>query len=101
MLTKDQKERLSLLKSMNGDEISKKDAIDALEKNFWDTAMAFEYLKRKKDNEDFNLEEFHSQYDEARKKAVVLPSDRYDLSNDKKGGAMNRKQRRAAKKNKK
>ncbi len=100
MLTKDQKERLSLLKTMNGGEISKKEAIEALEKNFWDTAMAFEWLKRKQNNDEISLDEFHQNYEEARKKAVVLPSDRYDTPNDNKAPS-NRRQRRAAKKNSK
>jgi hypothetical protein len=101
MLTKDQKERLSLLKSMYGEEISKKDAIEALEMNYWDTAMAFEWLKKKKNSSEVSLEEFHAAYDEARKKAVVLPSDRYDTNSESKNAPANRKQRRAAKKEKK
>lgn len=101
MLNKDQRERLSLLKTMKGDEISRKDAIDALEKNYWDTAMAFEYLKMKESGNEVDLDSFHAQYDEARKKAVVLPSDRYDTGNDSKSAPQNRSQRRAAKKNRK
>ncbi len=97
MLTKDQRERLSLLKTMKGEEVSRKDAIDALEKNYWDTAMAFEYLKRKEQDGEVDLESFHAQYDDARKKAVVLPGDRYDTGSDGKSAPANRSQRRAAK----
>lgn len=100
MLTKDQKERLSLLRTMISEDIPKKDALEALEKNYWDTAMAKEWLSKKE--EGISLEDFHSSYDEARNKAVILPSDRYDVPTSKKNeGPTNRKQRRAAKKEKK
>lgn len=96
MLTKDQKDRLSLLRTMVGDDISKKEAIEALEANYWDTAMATEWLKKKEAKEEITLEEFHESYEKAREKAVVLPSDRYDLGNNTKAVPQNRRQRRAA-----
>lgn len=101
MLTKDQKERLSLLRSMAGEDISKKEAIEALQLNYWDTAMATEWLRKKKENIEISLEDFHKSYEEARQKAIVLPSDRYDLGNSKTSVPQNRRQRRAAKKEKK
>lgn len=102
MLNKDQRNRLSLLKTMAGDELTRKEGIKALEENYWDTAMALEWLKLKRENPEASLDEFHKTYDIARQHAAVLPQDRYDLNTS--GGKSNRKQRRAemkkAKKNK-
>ena len=52
MLTKDQKERVSLIKTMCAYEISKKEALEALELNRWDTAMALEWIEAKRGNPD-------------------------------------------------
>ena len=100
MLNKDQKQRLSLLRSMI--ECTKKEALDALEQNFWDSAMALKWLRLQRENAETSLDEFHQKYDEARQKSAVLPQDRYDIPNSKKVEApSNRQARRAAKKNKK
>ena len=99
MLNQDQRQRLSLLKSMS--QRTKKECLEALEANFWDTSMAFEWIKKKDTDPNASLEDFHSQYDIARSKAAVLPDDRYDIDNSNKGGATNRAARRAQKKNKK
>ncbi len=102
MLTKDQRERLGLLRTMAGDDVSKKEALQALEENFWDTAMALEWIRRKKVDADASIEEFHQKYEVARAQAAAaLPEDRYDVADSKKQGeATNRAARRAAKKNK-
>lgn len=102
MLTKDQKERVSLIKTMCAYEISKKEALEALELNRWDTAMALEWIEAKRGNPDKTIEEFQQDYAEARKQSVVLPQDRYDLEPKKeKAEPTNRQQRRAEKKRKK
>ena len=80
MLNKDQRERLSLLHSRCHDEFKRKEELKALEDNFWDTSMAYEWLRTSKENPSASLEEFHSAYDQARSKAAVLPQDRYDLA---------------------
>ena len=97
MLNHDQRQRVSLLKTMR--QCSRKEAIEALEKNFWDTSMASEWIKLFQENSDLTLEAFHQKYDEARSKAAELPSDRYDLQDSNR--KPNRAERRAAKKNKK
>ena len=76
-----------------------KEEIEALENNFWDTSMAFEWLKKKEEDPEASLEEFHKAYDQARSKAAVLPQDRYDLSSN--NAKPNRKARRAERKKKK
>ena len=97
MLNHDQRQRVSLLKTMR--QCSRKEAIEALEKNFWDTSMASEWIKLSQENSDLTLEAFHQKYDEARSKVAELPSDRYDLQDSNR--KPNRAERRAAKKNKK
>lgn len=99
MLNHDQRERLSLLKSMSGR--SRKECLESLEENDWDTAMALEWMDKKSKDPNADIEAFHAQYDAARDKAFVLPEDRYDVDASKKAGSGNRASRRAAKKNKK
>ena len=99
MLNKDQRERLALLRSMGKGEFKRKEEIEALENNFWDTSMAFEWLKKKEEDPEASLEEFHKAFDQARSKAAVLPQDRYDLSSN--NAKPNRKARRAERKKKK
>ena len=98
MLNQDQKQRVTLLRSMI--ECTKKEAIEALEKNFWDTSMAVGWLRKIRNNEEVDIEQFHSEYEEARKKSAALPQDRYDIPNSTKV-IENRQARRAAKKKKK
>ncbi len=99
MLSKDQRERLSLLHSRGNGEFKRKEEIQALEDNFWDTSMAYEWLNKKKEDPMASLEDFHKAYDLARSKAAVLPTDRYDLGSN--NAKPNRKARRAEKKQKK
>lgn len=103
MLNKDQRERLSLLHSRCQDEFKRKEELKALEDNFWDTSMAYEWLRTSKENPSASLEEFHSAYDQARSKAAVLPQDRYDLasSNAKPNRSARRAERKKEKKQKK
>lgn len=98
MLNKDQRERLSLLRSMS--EKSRKECLESLEANDWDTAMALEWMKKKEEDPNASIEEFHAQYEQARDKAFVLPDDRYDVDS-KKQAAPNRAARRAEKKKQK
>lgn len=100
MLTSDQRQRLTLLRTMG--EWERKDALKALEDNFWDTSMANEWLKRIQVDPEASLEEFHKEYETARQKsASYMPEDRYDLEPSKKATASNRAARRAEKKKKK
>lgn len=96
MLNKDQRQRLSLMKTMG--HFSKKEAIEALELNDWDTSMAFEWTKYKQRNPEGSIEEFHAEYQKALEKSVELPQDRYDVTDS--NVKPNRQARRAAKKNK-
>ena len=102
MLNKDQRARLSLLRTMAGEEVSKKEALQALEENFWDSAMALEWIRRKRVDENASIGEFHQKYETARAQAAAaLPEDRYDVADSKKQSeGSNRAARRAAKKNK-
>ena len=93
MLTLDQRGRVSLLKSLAHCE--KKEAVEALENNFWDTSMAFEWMKYRSEHPEANLEEFHTLYQKAKDEAAVLPVDRYDLNNSNKKTGSNRQSRRA------
>ncbi len=93
MLSSDQRGRLSLLRSLA--QVEKKEALEALENNYWDTSMAFEWIKCKRENPDANLEEFHTSYQKAKDEAFVLPADRYDLNNSSKKTGSNRQSRRA------
>ena len=96
MLTSDQRSRLSLLRKMG--KCTRKEGIEALEKNNWDSSMAFEWLKLQKEGSPITLEEFQKSYEEARSKSAVLPQDRYDIPNTKKEEAPNRRARRAQQK---
>lgn len=97
MLNKDQRQRLSLLRGMC--KTSRKEAIDALEKNYWDTSMASEWLKLVSVEPDASLEEFQKKFEEARSKVHEMPADRYDLQDSKR--MPNRAERRAAMKSEK
>lgn len=92
MLNSDQRSRLSLLRKMA--KCTRKEGIDALEKNNWDTSMAIEWIKFQQAGINISLEEFHRHFEESRKQSAVLPQDRYDVPNTQKV-IENRKSRRA------
>ena len=89
MLNSDQRSRLSLLRKMA--KCTRKEGIDALEKNNWDTSMAIEWIKFQQAGINISLEEFHRHFEEARKQSA---QDRYDVPNTQKV-IENRKSRRA------
>lgn len=79
-----------------------KEAKEALIDNQWDTSMAVEWYKNKKENPNLTLEEFQTTYKSKLNSAAVLPQDRYDVSNSSGGNSgSNRATRRANKKKKK
>lgn len=100
-LTSDQKERVRLVKTMCL--CTTKEAKEALLDNQWDTSMAVEWFKNKKENPNLTLEEFQTAYKSKLNSAAVLPQDRYDVGNSSSGnsGGSNRATRRANKKKKK
>lgn len=99
MLTSDERRRLNLVCTMGS--WKRKDALNALRDNFWDTSMAVEWLKLSSEDPNADIEKFHQDYEQARaKSASAMPVDRYDLESNKKGGS-NRAARRAEKKKKK
>ena len=99
-LTSDQKERVRLMKTMCL--CTTKEAKEALIDNQWDTSMAVEWYKNRKENPDLTLEEFQTNYKSKLNSAAVLPQDRYDVSNSSGGNSgSNRATRRANKKKKK
>lgn len=98
MLNHDQRSRLRLTKAMSG--CSRQEALDALEKNFWDTSMASEWIHRVKEDPTVSLEEFHAAYEKARSQSAKMPDDRYDLESSGKANP-NRRARRQAEKEKK
>ena len=99
MLTADQRERLTLLKTLA--QCDKKEAREALENNDWDTSMAFEWMKYRKEHPEATLEEFHTLYQKQKDEAYVLPADRYDVATSSKKAGSNRQARRAMKKQEK